>query len=226
MCPRQQAPEPLADQRIALAQSRHRGPSALNQHLAQVLAAAFCDPEEAWSSARCDLTRHEAEPGRQITSAGEGRHIADRRDQRCSIECADARDGGEPACAFVGPSLFGELCVEGCDASVEGLPAIPDVRHEDAHPWREVRDRLGIEQIFQASGELGASLRDDVTALPKDGADLVHQGRAFADKLVPHPVQGLHVELCLRLQCHEPHGRTGRGLRDRLSVAVVILLSL
>ena len=37
-------------------------------------------------------------------------------------------------------------------------------------------------------------------------------------------MQGLRVELCLRLQRDEPHGRTRRSLRDRLSVAVVILL--
>ena len=54
------------------------------------------------------------------------------------VECADARDGGEPASALVLPSLFGELCVECCDAHVKGLPAFTHVRHQATHPWREV----------------------------------------------------------------------------------------
>lgn len=102
--------------------------------LRRYLLPAFRDPEEAWSSAGGDLTRNEAEPGRQITSAGESADIADRRDQRCGIEGADARDGGEPASALVGPSLFGELCVECCDAPIEGLPAFTDIRHQATHP--------------------------------------------------------------------------------------------
>lgn len=109
MRPRQQAPQPLADPRIVPAQSRHRRPRTLDQHLAQVLAAAFRDPEEPWSSTSADLTRDKAKPGRQITSAGESAYIADQRYQRCGIECADARDGDEPASALVGPSLLSEL---------------------------------------------------------------------------------------------------------------------
>ena len=65
-----------------------------------------------------------------------------------------------------------------------------------------------------------------MTALQKDGSDLVHQGGALADELVAHPVQGLHVELRFRLQRDEPHGRTGRSLCDRLGIAVVVLLCL
>jgi hypothetical protein len=48
---RQQAPEPLADPRIAFAKGRHRRPCTLDQHLAQVLAAALNDADEFGSSA-------------------------------------------------------------------------------------------------------------------------------------------------------------------------------
>ena len=109
---------------------------------------------------------------------------------------------------------------------VEGLPAILNVRHEEAHPRRDIQVAVGIEQVVQADGKLGKSLRDDVAAIQQDAEDLVYQGCAFAHELVTHPVQSLHVELCLRLERDEPHGRTGSGLRDRLGVAVVVLLSL
>lgn len=107
---------------------------------------------------------------------------------------------------------------------VEELPAFSDGRHEDAHAWRDTQVAVGIEQVVQAGRELGAPLQDDLANLQQDGAKLVYQGYAFADELVAHPMQELHVELWLRLERDEPHGRTGGGLRDRLGVAVVILV--
>ena len=89
--PGHQAPQQQGDPQIIFANVRHRGPCTLDQHLAQVLAAALGDADEFGPSVGRDLPRHEPKRRRQITPAGEDGRLTDRRDRRRGIEFACQR---------------------------------------------------------------------------------------------------------------------------------------
>jgi hypothetical protein len=82
----------------------------------------------------------------------------------------------------------------------------------------------------ERSGELGPqkskTLADCNAALQQEGANLIDDAGALADKSLAHAVQGLQVELIAGLGSDELHGRALHRLGDRLSIAEVVLLSL
>jgi len=53
---------------------------------------------------------------------------------------------------------------------------------------------------------------------------LINQCGSFAYQPIASSVQCLHVELLLALQLDKPHRRSGCRLRNRLRIAIVVLL--
>ena len=81
-CARASSPRSQAPSRVSLfLQRRHGSPGALDQHLAQVLAAALGDAER-WVCHRLSPDGAQTEPRGEIATAGEGTRIADGRDER------------------------------------------------------------------------------------------------------------------------------------------------
>ena len=96
------------------------------------------------------------------------------------------------------------------DAGVELGPLAAHLVDELAQP-RAQAGSLVVEQRPEREAEGPPALRHRDAALEQDR---------------PHPVQRLLVELRLRFQRDEPHGRSRRRFGDRLRVAVVVLLRL
>lgn len=115
--------------------------------------------------------------------------------------------------------------VERVDAAVETRPFLADL--SDEGPDARADPCFGIfQEASDRRLELAPALGKGEAALQQDRAQLVHQHGAHADQPRPDPVQALHVELLLRLQRHEAHGRARGRLGDRLGIAVVVLLRL
>lgn len=69
-------------------------------------------------------------------------------------------------------------------------------------------------------------LRNDIAAFEEKTSDLVHQRGTVSDELITNAVQRLHIELLLGLQLHKPHRRASCRFRDRLGIAIIVLLRL
>src|ERR1700687_5306854 len=63
-----------------------------------------------------------------------------------------------------------------------------------------------------------------MAAFQEQAPNLVHEGCALSHKLVTDPMERLHVELLFGLQLDESHRWSRRRLRDRLGIAVIVLL--
>src|SRR5258706_1371681 len=84
----------------------------------------------------------------------------------------------------------------------------------------------GVARMRQLGAQEPLSLPHRNAALQQEGADLIDDAGALADQPLPHPVQGLQVELIRGLRGHELHRRPLHRLSDCLGIAEVILLSL
>lgn len=67
----------LPEQRVALLERRHRSSDALDERLAQALAAAIRDAKGSGPPVVRDLAQHDAEPRGQVAPSGEGHYVAD-----------------------------------------------------------------------------------------------------------------------------------------------------
>lgn len=97
MSSREKTAQPVTEPGIPAAQCRQRRARTLYQHLAQVLTAAFGDPEQARFTACRRLPRNKPEPCGQIAASCEGPSITDGSDESSCIESADAGNAYQPA---------------------------------------------------------------------------------------------------------------------------------
>ena len=88
----------------------------MDQHLAQVFAAALRNAKQLRFPARGRLPRHEAQPGCEIASSGEGARIADGSHEGRGVQRPDAGDRKEAPGAILIPSGCDELRIESCNA--------------------------------------------------------------------------------------------------------------
>jgi hypothetical protein len=63
-------------------------------------------------------------------------------------------------------------------------------------------------------------------ALDEEATNLVDHGRALTNKARAHAMQRQQIALLRSLDGDEVHGRPLHGLRDRLGVAIVVLVAL
>ena len=152
--------------------------------------------------------------------------LADRRRQRRGVQGADAGDRRQP------PRRR---------RTARASRRTPDRAPRCGRRARPIRERISSISILilglspdlsapssgsRASPSARRPFATVIAALEQDRPQLVDQPRAAVHQPRTRPMQRLLVELHLRLQRHEPHGRPRRRLGDRLGVAVVVLLRL
>ena len=111
------------------------------------------------------------------------------------------------------------------DALIEPAPVADQVLDGVQQARREHVAARG-ENIRQRRPQPVQTFGDGDTAVEQEGADLVDNRRTLADQVGAHPMQGLQVELLLRLGRDEAHGRALHGLGDGFRVAEVVLVAL
>ena len=83
-----------------------------------------------------------------------------------------------------------------------------------------------VHQFDEELFKLALALRRDDSALQQNCAQLVDQGRTFADQSVSRSMERLQIELLLALQLDKPHRRARHRFGDPFGVAIVVLLRL
>ena len=118
--------------RVLLRLKRRQGrASALDQHLAQVFAAAFGDAEQARFTSCRRLPRDKPEPRGEIATPRESLCITDGRDKRSCVKRANPGNARQPAGGLVPFCLCCELGVEYRDPLVEPLPPRQHVLNQE-----------------------------------------------------------------------------------------------
>lgn len=219
--PRSQAPSRVS--LLLIVGSDERAPWI--RFFAQIAAPALCDAEQPRLAASGRLPRYQAQPGGKIPTTAECSGISDRCHQRGRVECADAGDGQQPPHPLIRASSLGELGIEICNPLIEGNPAQTHIADEPVNAGPE-HWLIVIQHLTEAGGKLCAPLRNDIAAFEEKTSDLVHQRGTVSDQLITNAVQRLHIELLLGLQLHKPHRRASCRFRDRLGIAIIVLLRL
>src|SRR5262249_14429947 len=83
------------------------------------------------------LTRHEPEPRSEVTTPAKCAAIADRGDQRCCVQHADAGDGGQAICGGVAARHLSQLPIQCSDPRINRAPLIEHVIEQGPHTWAE-----------------------------------------------------------------------------------------
>ena len=128
---RKQAAQPLSEPRVASAQGRQGRPSALDQHLAQVLAAAFGNAEQTRLASCRRLPRDKPKPRGEVATPSESLCITDGRDKRSCVKRANPGNARQPAGGLVPFCLCCELSIEYRDPLVEPLPPRQHVLNQE-----------------------------------------------------------------------------------------------
>jgi hypothetical protein len=176
--------------RVALPKRRQGCPSPLDEHLAQVLAAALGDPDDRPGGG--DRRRRHLRTRTRF--GGLARPRATSGDDWCGMVVSRRAHSSVRACSANSASRAAMRRSRNSQRSVGGRGG-----HGSHAPHADPRGgrarALGVPRSAHRRprpGELGPPLRHDVAALQQDGAELVHQRRALAEALVTHPVSGTH----------------------------------
>jgi hypothetical protein len=109
-----------------------------------------------------------------------------------------------------------------CSRSFHSLPEQAD---QVAHARRQVRLSV-LEDIGHRYLELERSLREHQAALQQERSQLVDYGRSSRDETIAHTMDGLQVQLVVRLDRDETHVLPADSLRDGLGIEEVVLVRL
>jgi hypothetical protein len=102
------------------------------------------------------------------------------------VNCrAEAGDRRQPVGAFVLFRPSGKLGVESRDPAIEFSPLRASIGDEQDHAWAQPRSALLVHEDGQELLELPLALGRDHSALQKDGAQLIDQGRSLPNQPVP-----------------------------------------
>src|SRR5208282_6317712 len=116
---------------------------------AQILVAAFADPQQLRLAAGGELPRDQTEPGGEITAAVEALRMTDGGHKRRRDDRAEARNRYQPTGLIVLFRPSDELGVEGCNPAVNLGPLRPGVGDEQDHAWAQPRSALLVHQKGQ-----------------------------------------------------------------------------
>jgi hypothetical protein len=87
-----------------------------------------------------------------------------------------------------------------------------------------------VVSVFQDPGQclfdITASLPDGDAALEQQSANLVDHCSATTHPALAHPMQGLQIQLVVRLDRNEAHTWPSHGLGDRFRIDIVVLVRL
>lgn len=196
----------------------------MDQHPSKIAVSAFGDPQKARLAAGRHLSRDETQPGGQVAASAEGFAPSNRRYERGRVQGADPRDRRQQLHRCILTGEFRKLGIEGVDPCIKGTPFVSHILNKGSDP---VADRhFPIQELIQPQLKIAPSLCDYNSPFEKDCPKLVDERRSFSDKPIPGSMQALHVELLIALKINEPHCRTRRSFRNRLSIPFVVLLRL
>ena len=145
MSSREQPAQPLSEPRVASAQGRQGRASALDQHLAQVLAAAFGNAEQTRLASCRRLPRDKPEPRGEVATPRESLCITDGRDKRSCVKRANPGNARQPAGGLV-PFC---LC---CELSQQFPPCAPPSRSLAIRTGPPLRRAEGRPPLSFSSG--------------------------------------------------------------------------
>src|SRR6266566_1306327 len=104
-------------------------------------------------------------------------------------------------------------------------PFLRKIGNNANHSWRE-RARLRAQDLRQRLAQGHYALPHNDAAFDEEAADLVDHARTLADEARAHAMQSQKIHLLWRLDRHKMHGWPLHGFRNRLRIAVVVLVSL
>lgn len=163
MAARQQPSHPGSNCHVGLCQQGHGRSRALNQHLAQVSAAALGDPHQPWSAAGRDLARHQPQPCSKVAPLPECRGIADRSHEGGRVQRPDAGNGCQAPGPLIGSGHGRKLGVEGSNPAIQIVPSRAHVPQQESHA-RAQFTRAGVQQVSEQAAQPGMALRDGMSA--------------------------------------------------------------
>src|SRR5205823_3238387 len=113
----------------------------------------------------------------------------------------------------------------GCNALVQPAPVLDQVGDEANHPWRK-HASVRAQDFRQRLAQGHRALTHGDAALDEEAADLIDHTRPLADEARAHAMQSQQILLLWRLDRHKVHGGSLHGFRDRLGIAIVVLVPL
>jgi hypothetical protein len=148
--------------------------------------------------------------------------MADRRNQRRSVQHADPRNRPQATCGLVVARPVRKLLVEFGNATVQLVPLRPHVLDQHAHSLTE---SFNLRTHYrELAFELASALRNYDAAFKQYGPQLIDQRRPFPYQSITRPMQGLHVKLLLVVQLNKSHRWSRCRFGNRFCVAIVVLL--
>ena len=118
----------------------------------------------------------------------------------------------------------GDLGIERCGLFLQMAERMHENGEAGTSGWRNVR--FGILDLRDQPLDVGGSLRRDQAVLGKMAADRVDELSTLADQHIASPEDHRGGLLGFALHANEAHGRTLRGLANRLGIGRVVLLAL
>src|SRR6266566_4475332 len=117
------------------------------------------------------------------------------------------------------------LPIAATTALVQPTPVLRKIGNNANHSWRE-RASLRAQDLRQRLAQGHYALPHNDAAFDEEAADLVDHTRTLADEARAHAMQSQKIHLLGRLDRHKMHGWPLHGFRNRLRIAVVVLVSL
>src|SRR5215470_6976413 len=111
-----------------------------------------------------------------------------------------------------------------CNALVQSPPVLDQLGDEIDYSWRQ-RARIRAQDVGQRPAQRHHTMPHDDAALDQEAADLIGHPRPLADEARAHAMQSQQVHLLRRLDRHEVHGLPLHSFRNRLGIAVVVLMT-
>src|SRR5439155_2207605 len=187
--------------------------------------AALGDLTQDGAIPRRLLLRHEPQPGAEVASLLEAGAIADRRHHGTRDDRPDARHGHQALATLILLRQRFDLGRHAPNALVQPTPVLRKIGNNANHSWRE-RASLRAQDLRQCLAQGHYALPHNDAAFDEEAADLVDHTRTLADEARAHAMQSQKIHLLWRLDRHKMHGWPLHGFRNRLRIAVVVLVTL
>src|SRR6266513_168448 len=170
------------------------------------------------------LLGYQPQPGAEAASLLKAGAIANRRHHRARGDRADPRYAAQALTAVVLLRQSFDLGRYGCNALVQAVPVLCQVDDKANYPWRE-HSSVRAQDFGQLLAQGYCALPHRDAALDEEAADLIDHTCPLANEARAHTMQRQQVHLLRRLDRHKVHGWALHGFRDRLGIAVVVLVS-
>src|SRR6266516_2249170 len=161
----------------------------------------------------------------KVASLLEAGAIADRRNHGTRDDRADARHRHQALATLILLRQRFDLGRHARNALVQPTPVLRKVGNKANHSWREPAS-LRAQDLRQRLAQGYDALPHNDAAFDEEAADLVDHTGTLADEARAHAMQSQQIHLLGRLDRHKMHGWPLHGFRNRLRIAVVVLVTL